>query len=136
MADNTWGMPEDNMMIYEHVLGDAKIQHRRPDLMFAYQHKEVNTSGKHRFKNSSPNLDMRDIRSVGQCNCRGNMAGGDEIYRVRDGVANEQAAKCGERQVHDCGSHGHNPGVHTEDLARNPTQSTNILSDLTNHSSN
>lgn len=39
MADNTWGLPRDNTMIFPEILGNEGITHRRPDLIFQYQPK-------------------------------------------------------------------------------------------------
>jgi hypothetical protein len=37
MAENTWGIPADNALIFPDILNDAQIAGRRPDLIFQYQ---------------------------------------------------------------------------------------------------
>ena len=37
MADNTWGVPAGNNLIFPDILNDARIPSRRPDLIFQYQ---------------------------------------------------------------------------------------------------
>ena len=37
MVENTWGVPADNALIFLDILNDARIQSRRPDLIFQYQ---------------------------------------------------------------------------------------------------
>jgi hypothetical protein len=37
MAENTWGVPAENALIFPDILNDAQITSRRPDLTFQYQ---------------------------------------------------------------------------------------------------
>ena len=37
MAENTWGVPADNALIFPDILNDARIASRHPDLIFQYQ---------------------------------------------------------------------------------------------------
>jgi len=37
MADNSWGTPTDNRVIFPEILEDRNLTHRRPDLIFQYK---------------------------------------------------------------------------------------------------
>jgi hypothetical protein len=37
MAENTWGVPAGNVLIFPDILNDAQITSQRPDLIFEYQ---------------------------------------------------------------------------------------------------
>lgn len=44
MADNTWGLPTGNTLIFPDTLEDPTITHRKPDLIFKYQPKPTRGS--------------------------------------------------------------------------------------------
>lgn len=58
MAENTWGVPNDNAMILPEILEDARITSQRSDLIFKYQPPARRKDDGQMIYQKLPNQDM------------------------------------------------------------------------------